>query len=191
MYFINYFYVSVTDDAPKCPRAELAAPNCPVAELAAPNRQRRLVPFRSLASCFVLTGGVEAAVQVGVGDATGAAGRAGHGRTRAAGARRRRPARRRQGVPQGRPARAAQDTHHGATRPGIHGVTIKVLIRHHDHRARVHCCRVTGDRNLNCDVYTVGNVADDDTNKYIYYTLCKTHSFLLIYYSTPPLRLER
>jgi len=27
---------------------------------------------------------------------------------------------------------------------------------------------------------TVGNVADDDTNKYIYYTLYKTHSFLLI-----------
>ena len=115
--------------APNRPRRVGPAPNCPVAELAAPNRQRRLVPFRSLSSCFVLTGGVEAAVQVGVGDAAGAAGRAGHGRTRAAGARRRRPARRRQGVPQGRPARAAQDTHHGATRPGIHSVTIKVLIR--------------------------------------------------------------
>jgi len=29
-------------------------------------------------------------------------------------------------------------------------------------------------------VFTAGNVADDDTNKYIYYTLYKTHSFLLI-----------
>ena len=64
----------------------------------------------------------------------------------------------------------------------IHAPCIKVLIRHQDHRQRVHCCCVTGDRNLNCAVYrpTVGNVADDDTNKYIYYTLYETHSFLLI-----------
>jgi len=41
------------------------------------------------------------------------------------------------------------------------------------------CC-ATGDRNLNCTVSTAGNVADDDTNKYIYYTLYRTHSFLLI-----------
>ena len=30
MYFIHYFYVSVTDAAPKCPVAELAAPSCPI-----------------------------------------------------------------------------------------------------------------------------------------------------------------
>jgi len=36
MYFINYFYVSVTGAAPKCPNAGLAAPNW----------HRRLVPFR-------------------------------------------------------------------------------------------------------------------------------------------------
>ena len=47
---------------------------------------------------------------------------------------------------------------------------IKVPIRHHDHPARVHYCCVTGDRNLNCAVYTVSNVADDDANTYIYYT---------------------
>ena len=30
MYFVNYFYASVTDAAPKCPDAELAAPSCPI-----------------------------------------------------------------------------------------------------------------------------------------------------------------
>ena len=29
MYFIHYFYVSVTDDAPKCPVAESPAPSWP------------------------------------------------------------------------------------------------------------------------------------------------------------------
>jgi len=29
MYFIHYFYVTVTDAAPKCPGAELAAPSWP------------------------------------------------------------------------------------------------------------------------------------------------------------------
>jgi len=33
MYFIHYFYVSVTDDAPKCPRAESPASSWPCAEL--------------------------------------------------------------------------------------------------------------------------------------------------------------
>ena len=30
MYFIHYFYVTVTDAAPKCPGAESAAPSCPI-----------------------------------------------------------------------------------------------------------------------------------------------------------------
>ena len=56
MYFIHYFYVTVTDAAPKCPRAESPASSWPCAELsrrrvggaelAAPNRRRRVVPFR-------------------------------------------------------------------------------------------------------------------------------------------------
>ena len=33
MYFIHYFYVSVTDDAPKCPGAESPASSWPCAEL--------------------------------------------------------------------------------------------------------------------------------------------------------------
>ena len=52
---------------------------------------------------------------------------------------------------------------------------IKVPIRHHDHPARVHYCCVTGDRNLNCAVYTVSNVADDDANTCIYYTFIILH----------------
>jgi len=52
---------------------------------------------------------------------------------------------------------------------------IKVPIRHHVHPARVHYCCVTGDRNLNCAVYTVSNVADDDANTYIYYTFIILH----------------
>jgi len=52
---------------------------------------------------------------------------------------------------------------------------IKVPIQHHDHPARVHYCCVTGDRNLNCAVYTVSNVADDDANTYIYYTFIILH----------------
>jgi len=57
MYFIHYFYVSFTDDAPKFPGAESPASSWPCAELsrrrvggaelAAPNRRRRVVPFRS------------------------------------------------------------------------------------------------------------------------------------------------
>jgi len=49
---------------------------------------------------------------------------------------------------------------------------INVLIQYHDHRARVYCCRVTDDWNMNCAVYTVGNVADDGKHihlLYIYY----------------------
>ena len=49
MYFVNYFYVTVTDAAPKCPnrlRRVGPAPNCPNAELALPDLRRRLVPFR-------------------------------------------------------------------------------------------------------------------------------------------------
>jgi len=52
MYFINYFYVTVTDAAPKCPRAESPASSWPCAELsqrrvggaelAAPNWHRRI-----------------------------------------------------------------------------------------------------------------------------------------------------
>ena len=58
MYFIHYFYVSVTAAAPKCPRAESPASSWTCAELsrrrvggaelAAPNRRRRVVPFRFL-----------------------------------------------------------------------------------------------------------------------------------------------
>jgi len=33
LYFIHYFYVSVTDDAPKCPGAESPASSWPCAEL--------------------------------------------------------------------------------------------------------------------------------------------------------------
>jgi len=52
MYFIHYFYVSVTDEAPKCPGAESPASSWPCAELsrrrvggaelAAPNWPRRI-----------------------------------------------------------------------------------------------------------------------------------------------------
>ena len=52
MYFIHYFYVSVTDDAPKCPGAESPASSWSCAELsrrrvggaelAAPNWSRRI-----------------------------------------------------------------------------------------------------------------------------------------------------
>ena len=38
MYFVNYFYVTVTDAAPKCPRAESPASSWPCAELS----QRRV-----------------------------------------------------------------------------------------------------------------------------------------------------
>jgi len=57
MYFISYFYVSVTDDAPKCPRAETSArvgpaPNYPDTELAVSNQQCRVVPFRAVHSDY-------------------------------------------------------------------------------------------------------------------------------------------
>jgi len=45
MYFINYFYVSVTDDAPKCPRAESPESSWPCAEMS-----RRRVGGAELAS---------------------------------------------------------------------------------------------------------------------------------------------
>ena len=42
---------------------------------------------------------------------------------------------------------------------------------------------------MNCAVYTVGNVADDDTNTYIYYTFIiihyTVHISLFSYISTP------
>jgi len=45
MYFVNYFYVTVTDAAPKCPnrlRRVGPAPNCPDAELAVPSWHCRI-----------------------------------------------------------------------------------------------------------------------------------------------------
>ena len=57
---------------------------------------------------------------------------------------------------------------------------------HHVHRARVHYCCVTGDRNLNCAVYTVSNVADDDANTYIYYTFIILHYTVRISLFTRP-----
>ena len=57
--------------------------------------------------------------------------------------------------------------------------TFLVPIRHHDHPARVHYCCVTGERNLNPAVYTVSNMADDDANRYIYYT------FIILHYTVP------
>ena len=57
---------------------------------------------------------------------------------------------------------------------------------HHVHLARVHYCCVTGDRNLNCAVYTVSNVADDDANTYIYYTFIILHYTVRISLFTRP-----
>ena len=52
---------------------------------------------------------------------------------------------------------------------------------HHVHLARVHYCCVTGDRNLNCAVYTVSNVADDDANTYtIIHSLFYTIQFVFL-----------
>ena len=62
MYFTHYFYVTVTDAAPKCPRAESPASSWPCAELsrrrvggaelAAPNRRHRVVLDRSVCVCL-------------------------------------------------------------------------------------------------------------------------------------------
>ena len=56
MYFIHYFYVTVTDATPKCPRAESPASSWPCAELS----RRRIGGAESAApSCPIPVGGWE------------------------------------------------------------------------------------------------------------------------------------